>query len=70
MLFLNFYIMTAFSFKGTGEKLLISLWLALLGAFTTWLATLPELYDFGMYAPLVGAGVAFAVNMLRTYMKP
>jgi len=57
-----------FSFRGTGKSLLISLGLALLTAFATWLATITDQFDFGQYAPLVGALAIFVVNAIREFI--
>jgi len=57
------------SFKGTLESLSISLGLALLTAFATWLATITDLIDFGTYAPLVGSLAIFAVNAIRKFIQ-
>jgi len=58
-----------FSFSGTGKSLLISLGLSLLTALATWLATITQQFDFGAYAPLVGALAIFAVNAIRNYIN-
>lgn len=59
----------AFSFKGTLKKIGLSLFLALLTAFSTWALTLPDSVDFGVYAPVVGAIITVLVNMARVYVK-
>lgn len=58
-----------FSFKGTGKSILISLSLALMTAAATWLASITELFDFGEYAPIVGALAVFGANAIRKYVQ-
>jgi len=58
-----------FSFSGTFKKLGVSLGLAMLMAFSTWLLTLQDQIDFGIYAPLVGAMITFIVNTIRVYVN-
>jgi hypothetical protein len=57
------------SFKNTSEKLIRSLFLAMLMALSTWLLSVPELIDLGVYAPVGGALITFAVNAIRVYIK-
>jgi len=57
-----------FSFGGTGKSLAISLGLALLTALATWLLTITEQFDFGMYAPLVGSMAIFLTNAIRKFV--
>lgn len=57
-----------FSFSGTGKSILISLGLSLLTAFATWLSTVTEQFDFGVYAPLVGALAVWMVNIIREFV--
>ena len=58
----------SFSFKGTGKSLLISLGLALLTAVATWIATITNQFEFGMYAPLVGSLAIFFANAIRKFV--
>ena len=57
------------SFKGTGKKMLTSLGLSLLGAVATWLAVVNQEFDFGAFAPIVGAFAPFVANALREYVR-
>ena len=58
-----------FSFDGTGGKMLISLGLAILGAFATWILTLNTEFDFGVYAPLIGALAPVFANAIKEFIK-
>jgi len=57
-----------FSFEGRGKALMISLGLALLTAVATWLATVTQQFDFGMYAPLIGSLAIFLANAIREFV--
>ena len=57
-----------FSFEGRGKALFISLGLALLTAVATWLATITQQFDFGMYAPLIGSLAIFLANAIREFV--
>jgi len=58
-----------FSFRGTTNSILISLGLALLTAVATWLVTLTDVFDFGEYAPLVGALAVWLANVIRKFVS-
>jgi len=58
-----------FSFRGTLNSILISLGLALLTAVATWLVTLTDVFDFGEYAPLVGALAVWLANVIRKFVS-
>jgi len=47
---------------------MISLGLALLTAVATWLATVTQQFDFGMYAPLIGSLAIFLANAIREFV--
>lgn len=57
------------SFRGTGKKLLKSLYLSLLGGLSAWAATELPSYDFGMWSGLIGASVPFIINAATEYVK-
>lgn len=57
-----------FSFSGTGKSIAISLGLALLTALATWMMTITESFDFGAYAPLVGAISVWIANIIREWV--
>jgi len=55
--------------KKLAKKMLISLGLSILGAFATWILTLPTAFDFGVYAPLIGALCPLVASAIREYIK-
>ena len=61
--------MTTRAKKRLIKKLLISLGLSLLGAFATWMMTLPTSIDWGVYAPLIGAMCPLIASAIREYIK-
>jgi hypothetical protein len=58
-----------YSFQGTGKAFLISLGLSLLGAFATWIATINTEFDFGAYAPLIGALAPILANTIKEFIQ-
>ena len=41
----------------------------MLTAFSTWLLTVPEQIDMGLYAPLIGAAITLVVTTIRAYIN-
>ncbi len=57
------------SFKGTGGKMLISLGFVLLMAVATWLMTISEQFNFGVWTPFVAALAPLIANAIKEFVK-
>jgi len=59
----------ACSFSGVGTKILKSLVYCLLGAVATWLLVINNQFDFGVYAPFIGALAPLIANLIKEFIQ-
>lgn len=58
-----------FSLKGVESKIIKGLIISISGAVATYLASMPETIDFGIYAPIITSLSSFAVAAIYQWQK-